>query len=214
MNTNSQIVIVGANFCPVERTGNLAAFFAYGGINVILAMAAAALCAYVAPAAAGSGIPEGWQLPSEHLPVVFSLLLKQQLLVVLRALIEHCLGGKCGLFGKRGLIMFDVSSSITTYSTPDLIAIIVLGLIGGVFGALFNYLVDRILRTYSIINEKGDPFKILLTITISILTSCCSYGLPCLANCAPCPADLQEQCPTIGRLGNFKTFQCSPRSLQ
>lgn len=36
----------------------LTAFFAYGGINVILAAAAATLCAYVAPAAAGSGIPE------------------------------------------------------------------------------------------------------------------------------------------------------------
>ncbi|RWW68311.1 hypothetical protein BHE74_00024173 [Ensete ventricosum] len=36
------------------------AFLAYGGINLILAAAAAAaaLCAYVAPAAAGSGIPE------------------------------------------------------------------------------------------------------------------------------------------------------------
>lgn len=49
--------------------------------------------------------------------------------------------------------MFDVSSSVTTYSTPDLIVIIVLGVIGGVFGALFNYLLDRILRTYSFINE-------------------------------------------------------------
>lgn len=34
------------------------AFAVYAGCNLILAAAAAALCAYVAPAAAGSGIPE------------------------------------------------------------------------------------------------------------------------------------------------------------
>lgn len=34
------------------------AFLAYAGCNVVLATAAAVLCAYIAPAAAGSGIPE------------------------------------------------------------------------------------------------------------------------------------------------------------
>lgn len=34
------------------------AFLAYAGCNLVLAAAAAALCAYIAPAAAGSGIPE------------------------------------------------------------------------------------------------------------------------------------------------------------
>lgn len=34
------------------------AFAVYVGCNMILAIAAAALCAYIAPAAAGSGIPE------------------------------------------------------------------------------------------------------------------------------------------------------------
>ncbi|KAL6956129.1 hypothetical protein U1Q18_043903 [Sarracenia purpurea var. burkii] len=34
------------------------AFAGYAGCNMILAIAAAALCAYIAPAAAGSGIPE------------------------------------------------------------------------------------------------------------------------------------------------------------
>ncbi|RWV93813.1 hypothetical protein GW17_00043700 [Ensete ventricosum] len=62
MNTTSQIAIVGANVCPIESLDYeyFTAFLAYGGINLILAAAAAAaaLCAYVAPAAAGSGIPE------------------------------------------------------------------------------------------------------------------------------------------------------------
>lgn len=34
------------------------AFLAYGGCNLVLATTAAAICAYIAPAAAGSGIPE------------------------------------------------------------------------------------------------------------------------------------------------------------
>ena len=73
--------------------------------------------------------------------------------VVLRSLIEFCRSGKCGLFGQGGLIMFDVNSAVPTYSSPDLLAVILLGIIGGVFGSLYNYLVDKVLRTYSIINE-------------------------------------------------------------
>ncbi|XP_042382838.1 chloride channel protein CLC-c-like [Zingiber officinale] len=291
----------------------LTAFFAYGGINVILAAAAATLCAYVAPAAAGSGIPEvkaylngvdaysilapstlfvkifgsiagvsagfvlGKEGPMVHTGACIANLLGQGgsrkyhltwtwlryfkndrdrrdlitcgsaagvaaafrapvggvlfaleeaaswwrsallwrtffttaiVAVVLKGLIEYCRSGKCGLFGKGGLIMFDVSSSVSTYNTQDLIAIIAIGLIGGVFGALFNYLVNMTLQTYSFINKKGAPFKILLTIIISLLTSCCSYGLPWFASCIPCPEDLQEECPTVGRSGNFKNFQC------
>lgn len=130
--------------------------------------------------------------------------------VVLRALIQFCRSGKCGLFGQGGLIMFDVSSSITTYSTEDLIAVIVLGIIGGLFGSLYNYLLDKVLRIYSFINERGAPFKILLTMTISILTSCCLYGLPWFAKCTPCPPGGKDQCPSIGRSGNYKNFQCPP----
>jgi len=73
--------------------------------------------------------------------------------VVLRTLIEYCQSGKCGLFGKGGLIMFDLSSSVTTYSIPDLLAVMLLGAIGGLFGSLYNFFVDKVLRTYSIINE-------------------------------------------------------------
>ncbi|PKA57167.1 Chloride channel protein CLC-c [Apostasia shenzhenica] len=291
------------------------AFLAFAGCNLVLAAAAAALCAYIAPAAAGSGIPEvkaylngidahsilapstlfvkifgsilgvsagfvlGKEGPMVHTGACIANLLGQGgsrkyhltwtwlryfkndrdrrdlitcgaaagvaaafrapvggvlfaleeaaswwrsallwrtffttavVAVVLRAFIDYCRSGNCGLFGKGGLIMFDVSSSVTTYSSADLVAVIVLGIIGGVFGGLYNFLVDRILRVYSIINEKGALFKILLTITISLLTSCCAYGIPWLASCTPCPADIQEQCPTIGRSGNFKNFQCPP----
>jgi chloride channel 7 len=49
--------------------------------------------------------------------------------------------------------MFDLSETVTSYGTPDLIAILVIGVVGGVFGGLFNFLLDKLLRTYSIINE-------------------------------------------------------------
>eukprot|EP01018_Ginkgo_biloba_P024749 Gb_03968 [translate_table: standard] len=130
--------------------------------------------------------------------------------VVLRALIDYCKGGNCGLFGKGGLIMFDVSSATISYHISDLFPILVLGVIGGLFGGLYNYLLNKILRVYNLINQKGPIFKLLLTCTISILTSCCCFGLPWLVKCTPCPEGLDEQCPTIGRSGNFKKFQCPP----
>lgn len=49
--------------------------------------------------------------------------------------------------------MFDVNSAVPKYSTPDLLAIMLLGIIGGILGSLYNYLVDKVLRAYSIINE-------------------------------------------------------------
>lgn len=73
--------------------------------------------------------------------------------VVLRGLIEYCRSGKCGLFGKGGLIMFDVSSATATYSSQDLIAVTVLGIIGGVLGGMYNFMIDKMLRFYSLINE-------------------------------------------------------------
>ncbi|EEF34561.1 chloride channel clc, putative [Ricinus communis] len=289
------------------------AFAAYAGCNLILAIAAAALCAFIAPAAAGSGIPEvkaylngvdapsilapstlfvkifgsvfgvaggfvvGKEGPMVHTGACIASLLGQGgsrkyhltwrwlryfkndrdrrdlvtcgaaagvaaafrapvggvlfaleeaaswwrsallwrtffttavVAVVLRAFMGFCQNGRCGLFGEGGLIMYDVNSAKTNYNTPDLLAVIFLGVIGGAFGSLYNFLVDKVLRTYSIINEKGPTFKILLVIIISLLTSCCSYGLPWLAPCIPCPTDLAEVCPTKGRSGNFKNFQC------
>ncbi|CAA2963711.1 chloride channel CLC-c-like [Olea europaea subsp. europaea] len=129
--------------------------------------------------------------------------------MVLRSLIQFCKSGKCGLFGQGGLIMFNVNSANPSYNTADLLAIMLIGVLGGILGSLYNYLVDKVLRTYSIINERGPAFKILLVIVVSLLTSCCAYGLPWFAACTPCPTDLDVQCPTIGRSGNYKNFQCA-----
>lgn len=58
--------------------------------------------------------------------------------------------------------------------------------------------------------RRGPFFKVLLVMAVSLLTSCCSYGLPWLSECIPCPPDMVDQCPTVGRSGNYKNFQCPP----
>ncbi|XP_023552785.1 chloride channel protein CLC-c-like isoform X1 [Cucurbita pepo subsp. pepo] len=291
------------------------AFAVYVGSNIVLAAAAATLCAYIAPAAAGSGIPEvkaylngidaysilapstlfvkifgsifavaggfvvGKEGPMVHTGACIASLLGQGgsrkyrltwkwlryfkndrdrrdlitcgagagvaaafrapvggvlfaleeaaswwrsallwrtffttavVAVVLRGFMEFCRGGKCGLFGEGGLIMFEIHTENSAYGTPDLIAIILLGVIGGVLGSLYNYLVDKVLRTYSIINERGPGSKLILVVGVSILTTCVSFGLPWFSQCLPCPSDLDDQCPTVGRSGNYKNFQCPP----
>ncbi|KAJ4875946.1 Chloride channel protein CLC-c [Raphanus sativus] len=303
-------------------TGNLMlkekyfqAFFAFAGCNLILATAAASLCAFIAPAAAGSGIPEvkaylngidaysilapstlfvkifgsifgvaagfvvGKEGPMVHTGACIANLLGQGgskryrltwkwlrffkndrdrrdlitcgaaagvaaafrapvggvlfaleeaaswwrsallwrtffttavVAVVLRTLIELCRSGKCGLFGKGGLIMFDVNSGPVLYSTPDLLAVVFLGVVGGVLGSLYNYLVDKVLRTYALINERGPGFKVMLVMAVSILSSCCAFGLPWISQCTPCPIGSEGKCPSVGRSGIYKSFQCPP----
>lgn len=130
--------------------------------------------------------------------------------IVLRGFIVYCSTGNCGLFGKGGLIMYDVSAAAASYSAYDILAVVFLGVIGGVLGALYNYLIDKVLRTYSMINEKGPSFRVILVIIVSILTTCCAFLLPWLARCTPCPTDVKVKCPTVGESGNYKSFQCPP----
>ena len=83
--------------------------------------------------------------------------------MVLRALKYFCETGKCGLFGNGGLIMFDISSVKISYRSTDLLPVIILGIIGGLIGSLFNYLLDKILRVYNLINGYVvDPSKVLI----------------------------------------------------
>ncbi|KAK0572376.1 hypothetical protein LWI29_030702 [Acer saccharum] len=130
--------------------------------------------------------------------------------ILLRALIDLCLSGKCGLFGKGGLIMFDVYSANISYHLVDVPPVLALGVIGGILGSFYNFLLQRVLRIYNLINEKGIAYKIFLACLISVFTSCLLFGLPWLASCRACPSDASEECPTIGRSGNYKKFQCPP----
>ncbi|RDY02219.1 putative chloride channel-like protein CLC-g, partial [Mucuna pruriens] len=130
--------------------------------------------------------------------------------ILLRAMIDLCLSGKCGLFGKGGLIMFDAYSASISYHLVDVPPVFILGVIGGILGSLFNLILSKVLRIYNFINEKGTIFKILLACVISIFTSLLLFGLPWLASCRLCPPDPSEPCPTIGRSGIYKKFQCPP----
>lgn len=73
--------------------------------------------------------------------------------VVLRAFIEICHSGKCGLFGEGGLIMFDVSNVTVRYHVMDIVIVVVIGIIGGVLGSLYNHVLHKILRLYNLINQ-------------------------------------------------------------
>ena len=72
---------------------------------------------------------------------------------MLRAMIDVCLSGKCGLFGKGGLIMFDVYSASISYHLADVPPVFILGVIGGILGSLYNYMLNKVLRVYNFINE-------------------------------------------------------------
>ncbi|KFK33054.1 hypothetical protein AALP_AA6G324100 [Arabis alpina] len=128
--------------------------------------------------------------------------------VVLRAFIEICNSGKCGLFGKGGLIMFDVSHVEVRYHAVDIIPVTLIGIFGGILGSLYNHFLHKVLRLYNLINQKGKIHKVLLSLSVSLFTSVCLYGLPFLAECKPCNPLIDETCPTNGRSGNFKQFNC------
>jgi len=56
--------------------------------------------------------------------------------------------------------------------------------------------------------RKGKIYKLLLSLSVAMVTSICQYCLPFLAKCTPCDSSLSEVCPTNGRSGNFKQFNC------
>ena len=49
--------------------------------------------------------------------------------------------------------MYDVTSENTAYHFPDLLPVIVLGVGGGILGSFYNFLLIKILRVYTLINE-------------------------------------------------------------
>ena len=49
--------------------------------------------------------------------------------------------------------MFDVSNVTIRYHVMDIIPVAVIGIIGGVLGSLYNYLLHKVLRLYSLINQ-------------------------------------------------------------
>lgn len=49
--------------------------------------------------------------------------------------------------------MYDVTSDTITYHIADLPPVILLGVIGGILGSLYNFLMLKVLRVCSLVNE-------------------------------------------------------------
>ncbi|URE24727.1 Chloride channel protein [Musa troglodytarum] len=243
------------------------AFALFAGCNASLAAAASALCAYLAPAAAGSGIPEVKAYlngidahpilaPSTLFVKIFGCIFGVSAGFVLGKEGPMVHTGACiaSLLGQGGSRKYQLTWTWLRYfkNDRDRRDLITCGAAAGVAaafraplgGVLFAYeeaaswwrsallwrtffttaVVAVVLRTFIYFCRSGNcglfgkgglimrgvPFKILHAVAISLLTSCCSYGLPWLVKCTPCPPDILDQCPTIGRSGNYKNFLCPP----
>ncbi|GFZ22058.1 chloride channel D [Actinidia rufa] len=156
--------------------------------------------------------------------------------VVVRTAMGWCKSGKCGHFGSGGFIIWDVSgleselffsshiiasvcaflsfltndlfSGQEDYSFEELLPMAVIGVIGGLLGALFNQLTIYITywrRNY--LHKKGNRVKIIEVCLISLVTSIISFGLPLFRSCSPCPEsdpDSGIECPRPpGTYGNY-----------
>lgn len=73
--------------------------------------------------------------------------------VVLRGFIEYCNSGRCGLFGRGGLILFDVSDVKVSYHVNDLLLVSLVGVLGGLLGSAYNSVLHKVLILYGRINE-------------------------------------------------------------
>ncbi|RDY01196.1 Chloride channel protein CLC-d, partial [Mucuna pruriens] len=159
--------------------------------------------------------------------------------VVVRTAMGWCKSGKCGHFGSGGFIIWDISelrsdlspfslylfssflfltgfifSGQEDYSFAELLPMAIIGVIGGLLGALFNQLTLYITTwRRNHLHKKGNRVKIIEACLVSILTSAISFGLPLLRKCSPCPdSDPTSgiECPRPpGMYGNYVNFFCS-----
>lgn len=129
--------------------------------------------------------------------------------VVVRTAMGWCKSGKCGHFGSGGFIIWDTSDGQEDYSFGELLPMAVIGVIGGLLGALFNQLTLHITywrRNY--LHKNGNRVKIIEACLISVITSAISFGLPLLRKCNPCP-ESDPECPRPpGMYGNYVNFYC------
>ncbi|KAG6726724.1 hypothetical protein I3842_02G094500 [Carya illinoinensis] len=134
--------------------------------------------------------------------------------VVVRTAMGWCKNGNCGHFGSGGFIIWDISGGQEDYSFEELLPMAIIGVIGGLLGALFNQLTLYISywrRNH--LHKKGNQVKIIEACLVSLITSIISFGLPLLRKCSPCPdsdPDSSLECPRPpGMYGNYVNFYCS-----
>ncbi|KAL7590889.1 chloride channel protein CLC-d isoform X1 [Lactuca sativa] len=132
--------------------------------------------------------------------------------VVVRTAMGWCKTGNCGHFGSGGFIIWDLSDGQEDYSFAELLPMAIIGVIGGLLGALFNQLTLYIThwrRNY--LHKKGNRVKIIEACLISVITSVISFGLPLFRKCSACPdSDASIECPRApGMYGNYVNFFCT-----
>ncbi|XP_047952269.1 chloride channel protein CLC-d-like isoform X2 [Salvia hispanica] len=136
--------------------------------------------------------------------------------VVVQTAMAWCKSGKCGHFGSGGFIIWDISGGQEDYSFQELLPMAVIGVIGGLLGALFNQLTFHIAywrRNY--LHKRGNRVKVIEVCIVSLITSLISFGLPLFRKCTPCPepdADSGIECPQRpGMYGNYVNFYCGDK---
>ncbi|KAL2244046.1 UNVERIFIED_CONTAM: Chloride channel protein CLC-d [Sesamum indicum] len=136
--------------------------------------------------------------------------------VVVRSAMGWCKSGKCGHFGDGGFIIWDISGGQEDYSFQELLPMAVIGVIGGLLGALFNQLTYYIAywrRNY--LHKRGNRVKVVEVCIVSVITSVISFGLPLFKKCTPCPdtdANSGIECPRRpGMYGNYVNFYCGEK---
>ncbi|GJP48152.1 hypothetical protein CLOM_g7429 [Closterium sp. NIES-68] len=149
--------------------------------------------------------------------------------MVLRACISLCEGDRCGgSFGSRGFILFDRSKSQTEFGLLEIVPAVLLGVVGGVLGGVFNHMnVKLCAYRKNQLHRHGAWVRVLEVLLISLLTSAIRFYGPFLASCLPCPEDPEEgggiggrggiralmeggsfNCPSVVGTGDHKAFAC------
>lgn len=123
---------------------------------------------------------------------------------------------KCGFFGSGGFIIFDINEGQSEYWFYELLPVSILGVIGGLLGASFNYINGKITQwriKYLYKNHQSNRryTKVLEAMAVAAITSTFQYCLPLAFSCRTCDPELKDVCPRPAGLhyGNFVQFTCT-----
>ncbi|KAL0403840.1 UNVERIFIED_CONTAM: putative chloride channel-like protein CLC-g [Sesamum radiatum] len=200
----------------------MVAFLVFTSSNLGLTLLASLITAFVAPEAAGSGIPEvKAYLNGVDVPAIFSF----QTLVVkivgsICAVSSSLNVGRAGplahtgacvaaIVGQGGSKKFRLTKWLRDLKNDcDMRDLVTCGSAAGIAAAFHAPVGGVLFALEEMASWKGGAFRIILACCISVVTSCLLFGLPWTVSCHACPSNASEPCPTIGWSGNYKKFHC------